>query len=71
MKLFHGKETIVQQAMPAMPSICTPLGTVEFSLSVSNQSYLATDCAKLNNGGWLYKYSTTHGTANSRFVEWM
>jgi hypothetical protein len=56
MKLFHGKETIVQQAMPAMPSICTPLGTVEFSLSVSNQSYLATDCAKLNSGGWLYRY---------------
>lgn len=56
MKLFHGKVTNDVLQMPAIPSICTPLGTVEFSLSVSNQSYRATDCARLTSGGWLYKY---------------
>ncbi|MCM3172899.1 hypothetical protein [Paenibacillus sp. MER 99-2] len=57
MKLFSGVEPLIQEADLSQPSIYTPLGTIEFSLSVSNKCYLPTQCFRLKQGGSLYQYS--------------
>ncbi|KGP78172.1 MULTISPECIES: hypothetical protein [unclassified Paenibacillus] len=56
MKLFHGEEALIQEIDFLQPSISTPLGTIEFLLSVSSKSYLSTQCFRLKHGGSLYQY---------------
>lgn len=56
MKLFRGKEVLIQDNDLVKPSIYTPLGTIEFSLAVSNKCYLPTQCSQLKHGGSLYQY---------------
>ncbi|MCP1183709.1 hypothetical protein [Paenibacillus sp. 1781tsa1] len=56
MKLFRGEEALIQEIDTLQPSICTPLGTIEFLLSVSNECYFPTDCFRLKQGGFFYQY---------------
>ncbi|WP_339240552.1 hypothetical protein MKX40_07610 [Paenibacillus sp. FSL R5-0517] len=56
MKLFRGKEALIQGAMCVKPSIYTPLGTIEISLVVSSEYYLPNQCSQLKHGGSLNQY---------------
>ncbi|WP_339307401.1 hypothetical protein NST33_07555 [Paenibacillus sp. FSL L8-0435] len=56
MKLFRGKEALIQGTDLIKPSIDTPLGTIELSLAVSSEFYLPSHCAQLKHGGSLYQY---------------
>lgn len=56
MNLFSRAEASIQEVDPLQPVINTPLGIIEISLSVSNQSYLPTQCFRLKHGGFLYQY---------------
>ncbi|PWW45496.1 MULTISPECIES: hypothetical protein [Paenibacillus] len=56
MKLFRGKEVLIQDNDLVKPSIYTPLGTIEFSLAVTSECYLPTHGSQLKHGGSLYQY---------------
>lgn len=53
MKLFRGKEDLIQGTDLIKPSIYTPFGTIELSLALSSECYLPTHCAQLKHGGSL------------------
>lgn len=46
MKLFCGKEALIQGTDLIKPLIYTPLGTIELSLVVSSECYLPTHCSQ-------------------------
>lgn len=56
MKLFRGEEALIQETDFLLPSISTPLGTIEFLLFVSNEYYFPTQCSRLKQGGFFYQY---------------
>lgn len=56
MKLFRGKEALIQGADLVKPSIYTPLGAIEFSLAVTSECFPPTHCSQLKHGGSLYQY---------------
>ena len=56
MKLFRGKEALIQGTDLIKPSIYTPLGTIKLSLAASGECYLPTHCSQLKHGGLLYQY---------------
>ncbi|WP_431087678.1 hypothetical protein [Paenibacillus sp. 8b26] len=56
MKLFHGEQVLIKENNLLQPQIHTPLGIIEFSLTVSDNFYHPEQSYKLKNGGSLYKY---------------
>ncbi|WP_342426677.1 hypothetical protein [Paenibacillus sp. FSL L8-0158] len=56
MKLFHGERVLNKENNLLQPQIHTPLGIIEFSLTVSDNFYHPEQSYKLKNGGSLYKY---------------
>lgn len=56
MNLFSGAEPSIHEVDLLQPSIKTPLGIIEISLSVSNNTYIPTQCFRLKHDGLIYQY---------------